>query len=465
MFLITVNLTESILIDSFVVEATSQLDGSLAAREVGTAGEIILNLASDDPVYLTATPVIGSVWESGLAVTSGDRMFSPDVPTAPFWYEALQSGDTGNNLPTLPLVVGDTVIDNGITWECKGTLKQPITKGPFVPSRKYPVGVNFSWTLQQTLVSSPAATDEFGRSTSIARVTGDVMAVGSPRHDTGGGFSNAGKVDLYDLVSDVWVFRITITEPTGLYNHDFGSAVALNGDAGVLFVGCKNRDTPLSDGGYVYVYDIVGSIATLRNGLVPSNHSSSDNFGKACATDTTGNIVFISSNKGVYAFEYANSSWSETQTAIWSTLPSGINANTFAWALACNGDASILGIGHPEADYGGDTNTGVIEILELSGGSYVGRDVVTQNSPHVLFGRSVALNLAGDVAFGGRSNGGGMYSFIHDGTNWNSGNNITSPFGWGESCSLGGTDADILALGEPLDNSNKGKVTTYTGSI
>lgn len=59
-------------------------------------------------------------WSARTPIEAGDRR----VPTTHngFWYFALDNGNTHSTTePTWPLVVGNTVVDNALTWECGGT--------------------------------------------------------------------------------------------------------------------------------------------------------------------------------------------------------------------------------------------------------------------------------------------------------------------------------------------------------
>ncbi len=57
-------------------------------------------------------------WASGTAYGVGDRV----VPTTmnAYWYEAVVAGTSAVGEPSWPTTAGDHVVDNGVTWLCKG---------------------------------------------------------------------------------------------------------------------------------------------------------------------------------------------------------------------------------------------------------------------------------------------------------------------------------------------------------
>lgn len=63
-------------------------------------------------------------WAAKTGIEVGDRR----IPTVigNYWYVALTSGTTGATQPTWPLIVGNTVVDGGVTWRNEGTYSGPI---------------------------------------------------------------------------------------------------------------------------------------------------------------------------------------------------------------------------------------------------------------------------------------------------------------------------------------------------
>ena len=57
-------------------------------------------------------------WNNGVSKSVGNLV----IPTSEsgYWYECVTAGTTGASQPTWPLVIGDTVTDNTVTWKCMG---------------------------------------------------------------------------------------------------------------------------------------------------------------------------------------------------------------------------------------------------------------------------------------------------------------------------------------------------------
>jgi len=96
------------------------------AVEVGTVPEgNVLVIADGDLVYViepddtvTSVPLTLSNWQSGHTYVAGDRV-KPTTGNG-FYYQAVNGGTSGGSEPTWPIYLGETVNDNGISWEAKG---------------------------------------------------------------------------------------------------------------------------------------------------------------------------------------------------------------------------------------------------------------------------------------------------------------------------------------------------------
>lgn len=66
---------------------------------------------------------IKEVWQPGYLYNNGDKVISLSFPSNPYFYQVKDDGGTSSqvgNEPTWPMNYGAQVIDNNITWECKG---------------------------------------------------------------------------------------------------------------------------------------------------------------------------------------------------------------------------------------------------------------------------------------------------------------------------------------------------------
>jgi len=106
--------------------ATLTTSTGQCAIEVGTVPEgNVLVIADGDLVYViepddtvTSVPLTLSNWASGTTYVAGDRI-TPTTGNG-FYYEAINGGTSGGTEPTWPIYLGETVDDNGISWEAKG---------------------------------------------------------------------------------------------------------------------------------------------------------------------------------------------------------------------------------------------------------------------------------------------------------------------------------------------------------
>ncbi len=76
-----------------------------------------------DPIEVTPAYAV-TAWSGGLSVSADDIV----MPTSNngYKYQAQNSGTThASTEPTWPTTIGQTVVDNGITWECIDDLHQP----------------------------------------------------------------------------------------------------------------------------------------------------------------------------------------------------------------------------------------------------------------------------------------------------------------------------------------------------
>lgn len=111
--------------DSVVIHTLATSTGFVGI-DVGTTAEgSVLALADGDIVYIVKpddtvieVPITPASWATGVATTAGSWI----VPTTPngFYYEALDGGTTGATEPIWPTFIGESVVDNDLTWVAKG---------------------------------------------------------------------------------------------------------------------------------------------------------------------------------------------------------------------------------------------------------------------------------------------------------------------------------------------------------
>lgn len=79
-------------------------------------GDLVYVIESDDTV--TAVPLTLNNWAASTVYVAGDRI-KPTTGNG-FYYQAVNGGTSGGTEPTWPIYLGETVSDNGISWEAKG---------------------------------------------------------------------------------------------------------------------------------------------------------------------------------------------------------------------------------------------------------------------------------------------------------------------------------------------------------
>ncbi len=189
---------------------------------------------------------------------------------------------------------------------------------------------------------SPATSDFFGRALDIS---GNLVAVGVLNDDTGA--SNAGLVYVFDLAAaDPAVPTVTVPHPAPAGNDSFGSAVAISGNR--LAAGVPAHDTGASNAGRVYLFDLLGSTASVRTVLDNPAPESSDQFGSVLAMDGPLVVVGVpqddsgASNAGsIYVFD-ANRAMPALPAAV-IPHPEAGSSHQFGFSAALSGVRVLVG--------------------------------------------------------------------------------------------------------------------------
>ncbi len=91
----------------------------ISAHEISgtgyTAGGVALTSVT---LTLTAANSWSVSWAATTAYTYG-QIVKPSTPNG-FLYRCVAAGTSGGSAPTFPTVVGQTVVDSGVTWACLG---------------------------------------------------------------------------------------------------------------------------------------------------------------------------------------------------------------------------------------------------------------------------------------------------------------------------------------------------------
>lgn len=107
--------TSGYALSRFVDDFVSDLTSELATGGGYTSGGMSAGVVN-------RTPTVANSWATQRAASQAYVAGDVVRPVAAngFLYRATNSGTTGGSLPTYPTVIGQTVVDGGVTWECYG---------------------------------------------------------------------------------------------------------------------------------------------------------------------------------------------------------------------------------------------------------------------------------------------------------------------------------------------------------
>ena len=191
--------------------------------------------------------------------------------------------------------------------------------------------------------------DLFGKALGLV---GDTLLVGAPGDEDPNG-SQAGAVYPYRRVNGSWERQGRIAAEGGDEYHDFGRAVASNGDRAVIGAPGYETDEDEDDGetdlGAAYVFDRIEGSWTQQARLRPGDGDGDDRFGYAVALvddvalagaprDEDPNGLLGGS---AYVFQLADGSWS--QQAKFSARH-GRPEDNFGWSIAASQGLALAGV-------------------------------------------------------------------------------------------------------------------------
>jgi hypothetical protein len=320
----------------------------------------------------------------------------------------------------------------GLAVACFGLLLTP------PPSAAAPIS-----EVAKLTASDGAADDRFGASVAVS---GDMAVVGAPRASHNGFISGAAYGFRYDGTS--WVEETKLTASDGREWDQFGTSVALSGDAAVV-------GGLYSGAAYVFRYDGASWVEEAK--LTASDGTSSVGFGGSVALwgDTAVVGAAHDDDKGsysgaAYVFRYDGTSWVEEAKL---TASDGASGDAFGHSVALWGDMAVVGASQDD-DNG--SSSGSVYVFQYDGTSWVEEAKLTASDGAFgdLFGARVAVS--GDAAVVGGASSGSAYAFRRDGTSWVEEAKLTasdgaSGDGFGMSVAVSG---DTAVVGAPYDKNN-----------
>ena len=278
-----------------------------------------------------------------------------------------------------------------------------------------------AWPLQQTLAPvSVTPDDAFGAAVSI---DGDRAIVGAPKTGVAGPNTGNARVFKYLPASALWSQVNIVVSSDSEAGDEFGSAVAISGDAAL--VGAPLEDENGADAGAVYAFrlDPGSGLWLQQQKLLPIDTMTGDRFGGAVSLD--GDVAVVGASGAsvgsgalyVYRYDPILLSWQFEQRV---TPSDAAQFDQFATSVAVS-DGRILAGSFRDDDGGADSGSATTFVFDELSQSWLEETKIL--SPDTAagdrFGIAVALSgsravigATGDDPEGFQS--GGAYLFVDD---------------------------------------------------
>jgi hypothetical protein len=231
-----------------------------------------------------------------------------------------------------------------------------------------------------------------------------------------------------------------------------GGDVAIEDD--VIVVSAVGDDDLGAQSGAVHVLERDASGWSVYTKLTPSDGTTSDSFGGACAVAS--GRIFVGTNSvdgAVYVFEKSSGSWIETARIAPADVVQG---DAFGWSLDVEGDRALIGAWGA----GPELQQGAAYIFELRQGVWVevAKLAASDAQAYEEFGHNVALSgdraLIGTSPWSSTGRPGAAYVFERAGSAWVEVAKLTASDGapndqFGSALDLAG---ELALIGAPADN-------------
>ncbi len=127
---------ESLAADTWIATAYDYHLRALLSSVEFTGTTFTLEVANPAPVFVTIAAKQGAMWIAATPYQLGDKVFSTDPVTTPYYYAATSAGTSAISEPVFPVGAGETVGDGSITWTRIERLIEPVSQGPILPTPK-----------------------------------------------------------------------------------------------------------------------------------------------------------------------------------------------------------------------------------------------------------------------------------------------------------------------------------------
>jgi hypothetical protein len=265
-----------------------------------------------------------------------------------------------------------------------------------------------TWSQTAKLTAEDGYTsDNFSKGNSAISLYENYALIGAYRNDDGG--SSSGSAYLFEYEGSSWTEVAKLIASDDYSSDNFGYSVDLHGDYAII--GSYGDDDKGSASGSAYIFDVTnktGTTWTQDEKITASDGYGSDFFGYSVAI--TNGIAVVgaygeddegSSAGAAYIFEGSGSSWSQTSKLLPSDLTS---SDEFGYSVDTNGNKVLVGAYkhevHPSGSY---SYTGAAYVFEKSEGSWsqavkISAPSTVSSLTSIYFGRSVALDHDGNTA-------------------------------------------------------------------
>lgn len=321
------------------------------------------------------------------------------------------------------------------------------------------------------LPGSRAAADRFGFAAAISG-NGNTAIVGAPGANPSNG--DAGQAYMYTKHHGSWTLQQQLVPSPSASNDFFGGAVALSEDGDVAIVGATSTNSNIPGAAFVFTHD--GNQWT-QQAMLTGSDTAGDQFGFSVALNDNGDQAVVgapgdSSGAGAaYVFVEQGNIYVRTKlTDPGNPTPAAGDSFGFAVAISASGRRALIGADQSGLSSGPNGN-GFAEVYVAGRGTWQASQLLRANNGQLgdAFGDAVALKGNPHMAFigaeGADSFAGAAYSFVQQGTSWSQsqellGTNPGDNFGYNVTLNANSSAAAVSA---PQASDGAGTVYVFAG--
>lgn len=250
-----------------------------------------------------------------------------------------------------------------------------------------------NWIFMQKIFDGfGAAGDAFGNSVSIS---GNFAMVGSYLDDVGATLDQ-GSVSIYQLTAGNWVIKNKLSDPAGAANDNFGETVSIAGNYAVAGSPADDVGANVNQGSML-IFQLSAGTWSLLNKINEASGQPNDFFGASVAITTgyilvgiEGDDVGANVNQGsANIYQLSGGSWIFMQKI---TDAFGLANDIFGNSVAIAGFSAV--VGSYQDDVGANVNQGSALIFNLNAGTWMLSQKITEplGVANGFFGKSVAIS-------------------------------------------------------------------------